>query len=387
MKTLLNSKYTYGAVSLAIAIWLFISVSAPGSMSTRDTTSKQLRDNATKVTTVKNVQVHTMMDNDKYFVTGYPSTVNVKLKGPSALVKTTKITKNFTIYLNLNNLGVGKHKVEIKQRGINNQIKSEISPRFVTIDIQPRVDKVFPIQISFDKSVIKKGYNVGNPTASPDTVSVSGPEREVEKVAQVVAKVEINKDTKSDIDKEVLLQAVDSEGKIVNVVLSTQTTHINIPIKVPSKSVNVKIKQSGKVAGNNIYTLRPNLGSVRVYGNETMLSALSSIEVPVDISGVKSTTTKTISLMDILGKKAWDTDPKVIKVDILVEKKKTENTGKENSVTDKSDETTTKDTEDKSKDKDTDTNTNTDTNQKDETTDSNSSNTTNDGAKSQGNEE
>lgn len=382
MKTLLNSKYTYGAVSLAIAIWLFISVSAPGSMSTRDTTSKQLRDNATKVTTVKNVQVHTMMDNDKYFVTGYPSTVNVKLKGPSALVKTTKITKNFTIYLNLNNLGVGKHKVELKQRGINNQIKSQISPRFVTIDIQPRVDKVFPIQISFDKSVIKKGYNVGNPTADPDTVSVSGPEREVEKVAQVVAKVEINKDTKSDIDKEVLLQAVDSEGKIVNVVLSTQTTHINIPIKVPSKSVNVKIKQSGKVVDNNIYTLRPNLGSVKVYGNETMLSALSSIEVPVDVSGVKSSTTKTINLMDILGKKAWDTDPKVIKVDILVEKKKTENNGKENSVTDES---TKKDTEDNSKGKDT--NNDTDTNQKDDTTDSNSSDTTNDGTKSQGNEE
>lgn len=318
MKNLLENKYVYLVVSFIIAIWLFLSVSAPGSLSTRDNTSKQFRETASKVEVVKNIPVQVTADNEKYFITGYPSTVDVTLRGPAALVETTKKTKNFRVYLDLTNLGTGKHKVELKQRDLNKQIKYDIKPRFVTVDIQPKAEKVMPIQIEYDKDIVKDGYITETPKASPDTVKVSGAENEVARVTQVIAKVDIPKGTTSDIDREVLLQALDSEGKIVNVVLGPQTTHITIPIKAPNKTVGIKLKQSGTEEEGFKYDFSSEVNELVAYGPQSVLDNLSNIEIPVDVSGIKYDTKKVIDLKKVLDEKIWNVNPKTVTVTIKV---------------------------------------------------------------------
>ncbi|MGR3741424.1 CdaR family protein [Companilactobacillus sp. DQM5] len=320
MKNFFDSKYAYALVSLVIAIWLFISVSSPGSLSTRDAASKQIKQTATKVVTVKDVQVQTNVDDDKYFVTGYPSTVDVKLTGSSSLVETTKKTKNFHVILDLTNLGVGQHKVKLRTTGLNNEIKTNIKPEYVTVNIQTKISRVFPIQIVFDKSSIKSGYKVAMPTANPDTVTVSGPRSEVRKVAQVVADVDLPKNIKSNIDKEVLLQALDSDGKIVNVVLNPQTTHVSIPVTIPSKQVSLTTKQTGSPVDGYEYAMKLDTQSVKVYGDEDTLGGISELSIPIDVSKIKSDTKKTITLTDVFKDQIWDSDPKTVTVEITVKK-------------------------------------------------------------------
>ncbi|GKQ42999.1 hypothetical protein RD055328_09220 [Companilactobacillus sp. RD055328] len=320
MKNIFNNKYTYLLVSLVIAIWLFISVSAPGSLSTRDATSKQIRETSTKVVTVKDVALQPIVDNDKYFVTGYPSTVDVELTGTTSLVETTQKTKNFRVSLDLTGLDIGKHKVELKVTGLNKAIKYKVKPQYVNVNIQRKVERVFPIQIAFDENVIKSGYKVGRATANPDTVKVSGAKSEVNKVVQVVASVDIAKDVRSDVDKEALLQALDKDGKIVNVVLDPQTTHVTIPITVPSKKVTLKTKQTGTALEGYEYSLKLSTNSAVVYGDEDTIESLSELEIPVDITDIKETTTKKITLAKVFEKQIWEASPKTVEVTITVTK-------------------------------------------------------------------
>ncbi|MDO1605061.1 CdaR family protein [Lactobacillus sp. YT155] len=320
MKNFFNSKYTYGLVSLIIAIWLFISVSAPSALSTRDSAKKQIQQTATKVVTVKNVQVQVNVDDYQYFVTGYPTTVDVKLSGPSALIETTKKTRNFNVSLDLTKLGPGKHKVKFNVTGLNKEIKATTSPETVNVKISKKVSQVFPIQIALEKNSLKSGYKIGTPYANPATATVSGPKSEIKKVVQVVASVDIPRNVKTSVEKEVLLQALDADGKIVNVILSPQTTHISIPITVPSKQVNLKTEQTGKPVDGYEYSFKLNTDSAKVYGDQNNLDELSELSIPVDVSDLKTSTKKTYTLADVFKNKIWSSEPNSVTVEITVKK-------------------------------------------------------------------
>ena len=174
-----------------------------------------------------------------------------------------------------------------------------------------------PIQVGFDKNKIAKNYTYDTPQISPDTVTVSGSKKEVSRITQVVAKVNLPKGIKEDYDREVLMEPLDSNGKIVNAVLKPQTTHITIPIHLPSKTVKVNLKETGNTSGKE-YNLSTKTDSIKIYGNKEYLESLdNSVDVPVDVSDVdKKSTTKTIDLKKVLGKKVTKTYPKTIKVKI-----------------------------------------------------------------------
>jgi Uncharacterized protein conserved in bacteria len=63
-----------------------------------------------------------------------------------------------------------------------------------------------------------------------DNVQITGAIAEVNKVDHVVASVSLSKKDKTNISKQVTLQAVDKNGNTVNVVITPQTTTIKIPI-------------------------------------------------------------------------------------------------------------------------------------------------------------
>ncbi|MBA1435214.1 hypothetical protein EQ827_08175, partial [Lactobacillus bombi] len=106
-----NSKYFYMILSLAVSIWIYVSVSSPSIGSTRNAANSNNVAVAEKSTTVTmNLQVD--VDTNSFFVTGYPKQVEVKIQGPAALVTATKNTQNFTVYIDLRQLQVGKHRVK-----------------------------------------------------------------------------------------------------------------------------------------------------------------------------------------------------------------------------------------------------------------------------------
>jgi YbbR domain-containing protein len=86
------------------------------------------------------------------------------------------------------------------------------------------------VQTKVDTSQLADGYKAGKATTSTDNVQITGAIAEVNKVDHVVASVSLSKKDKTNISKQVTLQAVDKNGNTVNVVITPQTTTIKIPI-------------------------------------------------------------------------------------------------------------------------------------------------------------
>ena len=131
----------------------------------------------------------------------------------------------------------------------------------------------------------------------------------------MIATVDPAKDTKKDISEEVLLQAVDSAGKALNVLISPQTVNVKIAVTMNKKALPVSLEKTGAVSGYQ-YTLTTDTQNVTVYGKQQTLAKLSSLPVTVDLSDVTSSTTKTVKIS--LPDGVYDSSPTSIKVKVAV---------------------------------------------------------------------
>lgn len=314
IKKIINSNYFYAFIALCGALWLFFFVSTPGVGSTRNSNQSNTSTVTKKATFTVPLQLQA--DVDKYYITGYPENVKVTIEGPAALVTATKNTQNFNLYLNLKDFSIGQHRVQIKESGLNSELTYTIKPKYVTVNIQQRETKKFAVDVDYNKESLATGYETGKIDVSPDTVTVTGAASEIEKINKVIVKPILPKGIKSTFDQEVLVQALDKNGKTVNVTLDPQTVHVKIPITIQSKQVTVNLKQSGSSDSSN-FTFESDVKSIRIFGTQDQIDAIDdSIDVPVDVSNVTGNTKKSINLSDVLGNKVAFTDPESINVTI-----------------------------------------------------------------------
>ncbi len=195
MKKFVEGPWLYRILALFLALLLFGYVNLDEINTTRQTNNNDTQMLATRTETVK-VPLQINADTDRYFITGYPQKVKVKLSGPNALVTSAVNTLNFRVIGDLTKLGPGDHTVKLKQTGINKDIKVTIEPKEIKVHIEHKVTKQFPVQVNVKKENLAAGYSLGNPKLSQDVVEVSGAKSAVNAVSQVVATVDPDEGTK-----------------------------------------------------------------------------------------------------------------------------------------------------------------------------------------------
>lgn len=317
MKKIINSNYFYAFISLCGALWLFFMVSTPGVGSTRDSNQSTQSTVNTKATMTVPLQVQA--DTETYYITGYPQSVKVTIEGPSALVTATKNTQNFSAYLNLKKYLPGKHKVRIQQTGLNSELTYTIKPKYVTVNIQKRTSKSFPVNVEYSKSSLASGYSAGKPVVSPENVRVTGAASDIKKIDKLVVKPILPKGIKTTFDQEVLVQALDKKGKTLNVTLEPQTVHVKIPISLPSKKVSINFTQQGNSPTGMNFSLDSDTSSITVFGSQKQLDEIGdSIDIPVDVSGITSNTKHSVNIAEALKGQIDSSDPDVVLVNISV---------------------------------------------------------------------
>ncbi|KRM21151.1 CdaR family protein [Latilactobacillus graminis] len=314
MKKFVEGPWLYRILALFLALLLFGYVNLDEINTTRQTNNNDTQMLATRAETVK-VPLQINADTDRYFITGYPQKVKVKLSGPNALVTSAVNTLNFRIIGDLTKLGTGDHTVKLKQTGINKDIKVSIEPKTIKVHIEHKVTKQFPVQVNVKKENLAAGYSIGNPKLSQDVVEVSGAKSAVNAVSQVVATVDPDEGTKKDINEEVLLQAIDRNGKALNVLISPQTVNVKILVQMSKKTLPISLEKTGEKSGYH-YSLTTETKSVTVYGGQTALTSMTSFPVSVDLSTITASTTKTVKLA--LPDNIYESDPNTIKVTINV---------------------------------------------------------------------
>lgn len=240
MKKIFTQNLGYRLIALVLAVLLFAYVKTDHLTATRTSGGDSNQNNSalmsTKTTTIT-MPVDLDVNTSKYVVSGYRENVKVTLSGTSALVTTLTNTRNFKVYLDLQDYKAGKYTVKYKVTGLGKDIKYKIDPELAKISIARRRTKNFEIRYRYDTNMIKEGYTMGNVKPSTTEVQATGSATDIERISQVVADVNVPSNTTEDISARAVLQALDVNGNIVNVVLTPQSVNVTIPVtKVAAKA-------------------------------------------------------------------------------------------------------------------------------------------------------
>ncbi|MHC9537577.1 CdaR family protein [Dellaglioa sp. BT-FLS60] len=315
-----NSRSFFIGTSLILAILLFIYVNYDQLSNTNNLADSKKTSLVANTSRTVKTGLQITADNDKYFITGYPKNVKLTLDGPSALITTTMNTQNFSVYANLKGLKPGKHTVKLQAEGLNKEISYKIKPATIDVNIQQRKTATFPIQVKFNERRLAQGYKMGVPVLDQNTVSVSGATDDVNAISEVVAQVNAKSNQiKSKISQEVLLEALDKNGKTLNVVMTPQTVGVTIPVESSSttKKLSLNFVSSGTGVSGKTYKFSSATKQITVTGTKLDLDKLNKIDVVVPIDNIRASVTKMLDI-DLDKNNLISSDPNSVKVKIDV---------------------------------------------------------------------
>ncbi len=232
-----------------------------------------------------------------------PSSVTVVLGAPQSIWnQLTTDTGSVRAFLDLSGLEAGSHtvpvKVQISARPVR---KIAQSPQTITVTLERLASKEFPIRV-VTRGSPAVGYTADTPTLSQTAVTVSGPESQVNRVAEVQAILDISQATET-ISRTINLVAVDVNDNPINglsLLPDRVTVRQNISQRFGYRNVVVKVVVLGQVASGyrltNISVFPP---AVTVFSADPQIvSDLPGfIETePLNINGLKDDLDISLSL-------------------------------------------------------------------------------------------
>lgn len=288
MDKMIDSPWVLRIVAFFLACLLFFSVHA-------ELTSPN-KTNSTPMTeleeVIRDVPVEVFYDDENFIVTGLPKTVDVTIKGPTALVVQEKSAKNFSIFVDLSNYLMGEHKVELQYENISNKLQVTLDPATVVVNIEEKITQAFRVDPEMNLRLIDDGYVLKDMTAEPATVYVTGAKSAVESISYVKATVKGEQGLNQSFSQEADVKVLDRDLNKLDVIIEPGSVNVKVDIAEYSRELPLRIQQSGTTPeGITINSLTTDVKTVKVYGKKSILDVLSEITVEVDASKITESKT------------------------------------------------------------------------------------------------
>lgn len=288
MDKFMNSPWFLRIVSLALAALLFTSINLEPESSKRQLGFNTPGEIDTE--TIENVPVEIDYDQENLVVTGVPRTVDVALKGAKSLLISAKNQRDLRVYIDLSDpeISMGKKQVPLKIRGMNEKLTATIDPEYVTVTVQERVTKEFPVNPEFDPTMLEGGYTAERPIVNPKTVKITGARDIIERISRVQAIVEVNRGVTDTIHQQVNVQVLDRNHNRLDVLIEPEAVNVSVPVRIPSKKVPIVPIQTGAPKqGVNITEINVEPKEITLYGKESVLQTINEVRLPVPVDNVE----------------------------------------------------------------------------------------------------
>lgn len=311
LERLLNKKSTLIVISLLLAFATFYLIDR-----NKNVTIDQYAEILYKQ------KVTASFNEELYVVEGLPSTVDITLIGQKRHIFLAKQTPSSGVTVDLTGLKPGNHKVTLKYSQQLKSINYKLDPSTVTVTIYEKVSqtKSLTYDILHKDNLDSKLY-IKNVELSRDNVIIKGAEYKLKKVATVKALIDVNNLNNPQAGeikvKDVPLVAYDNNGEIVDVEIVPSTIEATLTITSPSKEVDIKVIPKGNLAfGKSIKSITPSIDKVTIYGEEEAVSAIDTIEVPIDIKGLNEDKRYNITITKPSGITELSTKTITVKVEL-----------------------------------------------------------------------
>ncbi|MDQ3653816.1 MAG: CdaR family protein [Chloroflexota bacterium] len=180
---------------------------------------------------------------------------------------------------------------------VNNQ---SIDPNEVTIQVDERVSELFPLNVTVTNPS-DQTRTVGSAEAAVSQVTVTGPTSAVERVAEVILPVTIDRQTES-FDETYMPFAVDSDGQRVSeVTILPETILTTVEVETRGKAVSVIPTVTGVPAeGFSVQQRRALPDTIVVDGPTELIDDLLFVNTePVDVTDANQSISTHVGLADL----------------------------------------------------------------------------------------
>ncbi|MFS0689665.1 CdaR family protein [Sporosarcina sp. 179-K 8C2 HS] len=309
MDKLMDRPWFLRFTALALAIILFFSVQADDetNSSTIGDTQDILRD----------VPVEVFFDNENLVVTGVPKTVNMSIDGPSNLVQSTKLLKDFTLKVDLTSLPMGRHTVKIQTENLSDKLDVRLDPSTVDVFIEEKISKQFKVDPELNERLLAEDFYVGKMEVEPSTIQVTGAKSVVESISFVKVSVTGEPGINKSFERKGRVRVLDRDLNKLNVTIEPEEVTVKVEVKENSKEVPIVLRERG-VPGENIVidSVFTDTKTVTLFGPQKTLEDIDELRVDVDISKMKESGTVELNLPKPKGVSKLSVDK--IKVNISV---------------------------------------------------------------------
>ena len=174
----------------------------------------------------------------------------------------------------------------------------DYQPRIIQVQLDPLTRKTVPVQLN--EGPIPSGLNVGEPTLSVQTVTISGPDSAVRLVTAARAQIVVQP-AGLDVHQDVPLVAVDALGNPVSPVdVEPSTVHVDLAVGslAVTRSLAVNPIVTGTPAPGQVIdsvTVSPSV--VTLQGDAEALSSLARVDTaPVSIANATTASSTLVGL-------------------------------------------------------------------------------------------
>ncbi|UUZ82091.1 hypothetical protein LJK88_47670 [Paenibacillus sp. P26] len=262
-------------IALVIGILLWAVVRMDGGTISSTTTSGM------KEEKIWNVAVTPKYDTDHFFVEQIdPAQVTVTISGRDSTVKKVMAAANYSVELDLTNVGKGEYLLPVTPVGFPSGITAKVSPASVKVVVDEKTNKSMPVVVNVT-GIPAVGLKAGTPVVKPKSVTVSVPSRIYDTVDSVRADVNVEK-AQSAVTSKAKLVAYDKNGKpIETAVINPAVVDVEVPITSPFTTVPLQLKFVGEPPrGFAVDSIRQNTDKVTVYGPQSVLDKMEFYEGP-----------------------------------------------------------------------------------------------------------
>jgi YbbR domain-containing protein len=208
---------------------------------------------------------------------------------------------DFQATVDLEGYTVGEYeKVPVHVRAFDGNVRVEsVVPETITVQLAQLTSKQVEVTPEVTGAPLS-GYTMSPPELDDTSVTVSGPQADVDSVTQVVAAIDVTNISKSD-DQAVRLVARDAQGTLVpgvHIDPPITNAHIDVQQQRFSRSMAVSATITGAPKeGYNVVSVSVTPATVTVRGDEAFIAGTASIPTkPLNIDGATDDVVKTVSL-------------------------------------------------------------------------------------------
>lgn len=232
-----------------------------------------------------------------------PGSVEVTLRAPHSVWQGILAGESsIHAVADLAGLGTGTHLVNVQIQIDASPVRIiSVTPRTFNVSLEPQVTRTLTINLTLTGNPAI-GYQSGIPILNPSTVVISGAQSIVSQINQVQASIDLA-NARQNIDTTVQLQALDSNGKVINgAAILPASAKVSLPIIQQGgyRDLAVKVMTVGNpAAGYSLTSVAALPPIVTVYSADTAtIDAMPGYveTLPLDLSGAQQDIQKQLEI-------------------------------------------------------------------------------------------